>query len=198
VIQEFYSKLSEKEKKIFYVATMLILFAFTDRLFLGPVLSRMKLLDEEIIQQESSVQRDLRFLSYKDRIRNESKKVSSYYSTEVLTEEEIIAAFLKKLEIMATQVNINLIKVSPSEGEQKKGYLEYSANLECNGNFENIIQFMHLIDTTEELIKISKISITPKKGKENNVQAAMVVAKIIVDADEDTSPPELIEEINGE
>ena len=80
MFNEYYSKLSEKEKKICNIAIVIVILALFDRLFLGPVLSRIGEVDEEITKQEVSIVRDLRFLSYKDRILKESDEYKKYFS----------------------------------------------------------------------------------------------------------------------
>lgn len=183
--QDFFTKLSDKEKKIFYVAVAVVLMMILDRIFLGPVFSRMKFLDEQIRQQQNIIQRDLRLLSYKDRILKDNKELKKYYGSESRTVEEIIADFLKKLEMMASQSQVNLIKVSPSDSKQKKGYIEYYANLECEGFLENIVNFMHAIDTSEDLLKIIKVSMSLKRASGDEILVGMVVAKMIIDSSGD-------------
>lgn len=185
MINDFYSKLSDQEKKIFYVAVGIVLLMVLDRAFLGPVLSRMKSLDSEIVQQKNMIQRDLRFLSYEDRILKENEALKAYYDNRTKTVEEIIAVFLKNLEMMATQSKVNLIKVAPTDSQQKKGYVEYYASLECEGFFENLAAFMYAIDTSKDLLKIVKVSMGLKRASGEEILCNMVVAKIIIDSDKD-------------
>jgi len=180
VITDFYSKLTEQEKKIFYVAMAIVLLMVVDRLFLGPSLSKMKAYDIEIEQQKKSIQQDLRFLTYKSRISEDDKALSPYYRNEYKTEEQVIAAFLKKLEMIATEFKINLIKVTPAETKERKGYKEYYANLECEGLLENVASFMHAVDTSQDLLKIVKINFTLKRASGDEVVVAMVVSKMFI------------------
>jgi len=202
MIQDFYSKLSDTGKKIFYVAVVCVFLAFVDRLFLGPVLSKLHSLDETIVRQENSIQRDLRFLAYKQRILEENKRVTPYYLSGSRTEEEIIAGFLKRLEILATEANINLIKVTPSEGEPKKGYIEYLAGLECNGKLEQVVRFMYLVDSSDELMKVEKLALSPRRGSTDEVDGTMTISKIIVHAEdfsfEETTPEENVPQLLSE
>lgn len=181
MFQDFYTKLNDQEKKILYIAIAVVLLMGLDRLFLGPVLSKINSFDEEIEQQKKIAQRDLRFLSYKGRILNENSTLSMYYKNDSETVEEVIASFLKNLEMMATETNVDLIKVTPADSKERKGYLEYFANLECEGLLENIVNFMYAIDTSDDLLKISKINMTLKRASGDEVLVAMVVAKMIVD-----------------
>lgn len=183
MIQKFISKLSGKEKKILYATIGVVLMAFMDRLFLGPVTARLSVLDEEIKTQENSIKRDLRFLSYKDRIIKERKLLNKYYVKKMQSEEEIIAAFLKRIEMLASDSKITLVKVTPTESEQKKGSIEYYASLECTGKLKDVVTFMHLIDSSPELLKIIKFSISAKKASPDEVLSSMTVSKIIIEAE---------------
>lgn len=183
MIHDFYSKLTEQEKKIFYVALAIVLLMVVDRLFLGPSLSKMKSYDEEIEQQKRNIQQDLRFLTYKNQILEDDQSLSPYYVNEYTTEEQVLAAFLKKLEMIATESKIVLIKVTPAETKERKGYKEYYANLECEGLLENVAAFMHAVDTSQDLLKIIKVNFTLKRASGDEVLAAMVVSKMFIGSD---------------
>jgi len=181
MIQNFISKLSPKEKKIAAVTAVFVLLALFDRLFLGPVMSRMHSLDEDIQKEENAIISDLRLLSYKERIIKENDTLRPYYAVDLKTEEEIIAAFLKRIEMLATQAHVNLIKVNPSEVRPQKGYVEYYASLEADGRLSDILRFMHSIDTADDLIKIVTVEMAPKRASAEEVKLNMSVVKVLVD-----------------
>ena len=183
MFSDFYSKLTAQERKIFYVALLVVLFMIADRLFLGPALSKMKTYDEEIAQQERSIQQDLRFLAYKNRILEDDKALAPYYANAYKTEDEVIASFLKKIEMIATDSKVNLIKVTPAESKERKGYKEYFANLECEGLLENIASFMHTVDTSQDLLKITKVNFSLKRPSGDEVLVGMVVSKMFIGED---------------
>ncbi len=182
MIQDFFNKLSANERKFFYIALLFALLAVFDRLFLGPVTSKLKLLDDAIEEQKNMIKGDLRLLSYKDKILKENDALKPFFAQKIQTEEEIIAAFLKHIEILATESKVNLIRVNPSDSKSKKGFIEYYANLECDGLLENVVKFMHSIDASEDLLKVVKFNMGPKKAGSEEVSASMTVVKIIVDS----------------
>jgi len=183
VIQNFIAKLSPQEKKIFYITVAFVLLALFDRLFLGPVSSKLRQLDKEIDQENNVIKRNLRFLSYKDRILDENKSFSNYLPEKMQTEEEIIASFLKKIENLATEAKINLVKVTPNDTQQKKGYIEYYADVECNGPLDRMVNFIHSVDSSEDLVKIVKIMVLPQRASASEVSSTMVVKKILIVSD---------------
>ncbi len=181
MLQKFFSNLSEKEKKLLYVAIGFVILAMLDRVFFGPVMSKLEDLDRAITETKDSLRRDTRFLAYRDHILKESEVYQRFFPKSQKTEEEIIADFLKNIEVRASKAGINLIQVKPSETKHFKGYVEYYANLDCEGPLEKVIQFMHSIDSSDELLKIVKLNMAPKRASAAEVTATMVVKKMIVD-----------------
>ncbi len=185
MLQNFFQKLSEKEKKLFYAALIIIVLSLFDLLFLRPVLSNLQSVEEDIHDKINSINKDMRFLAYQDKIKKEQVAYRHFNSGEKKTEEEVIAGFLKTVETIASESNIVLSKLSPSEVVQKKGYMQYHANLEASGPLQNVVTFMHKIDSTEDLLRIMKYSLVGKKGSPDDVAATMKISKLILDADTD-------------
>lgn len=180
MIQQFYAKLSDKERKVFYFAMGAIVLALFDALFLRPVQGKLKGMNEEIRERTNTIKRDLRILSYREKILVERQKLWEYYPKDEQTPDQIKAAFLQRIETVATEAAINLTKVSPSTDEEKKGFRKYYAELDCTGMLEDIVKFMHMIDATPDLLKVVKVTMTGKPNVKE-VTANMTVVKIIPD-----------------
>ena len=183
MIQNFISKLNEKQRKIFYVAAAVVSLALVDRLFFGPILDKINFLNEEIALQKESISRDLKFLGYNDRILKNSQVFSKYFSQVSKDEDVVNAEFLSLIERLASQAKVNLVKSNPAEGKKEKNYSEYAANLDCSGQLKDVISFMHFINSSEELLKITRFNMSPKRGVDGEVNASMTVAKMIVNPD---------------
>ncbi len=180
MLQQFIAKRSDQEKKVLYIAALFVLLALVDRLFLGPVLERLRTIDDDINQQKTSVVRDLRFLSYKNTILKESEVFNKYFTEKIPDDDVVNAHFLGSVEKLARRSNVNLIKSTPSQSKKKKDYMEYYANLECTGKLGEVVAFMHSINSSEDLMKIVKFNIIPKKGAVDEISSSMVIKKMIV------------------
>ena len=181
MFQDFYAKLSEQEKKIFYATIGVVVFAVFDFLFFQPVSSKLKTLDRDIEQTKSDIKRDVRFLAYQDKILKEEEIYRVYKTDEQKKDEEITATFLKTIETLASEAEINLGKLNPGETTPKKGYFQYHANVECSGKLENIVKFVHKVDTTNNLLKVVKMNVVGKKSSADEVTVTMKIAKLIID-----------------
>lgn len=171
-----------------------VLMALLDRLFIGPTTSKLKSLDDEIAQQENVIKGDLRLLSYKNKILKENKSLAAFFMQKPQAEEEIIADFLKKIEVLATESKVNLAKVSPADSKPKKGFIEYYADLECDGTLENVAKFMYAINASSDLLKVVKFNLNPKKAGADEVVSNMTVTKVIIDASSIEEAERLINE----
>lgn len=179
-ISAYVSKLSDRDKKLLIAAIILIIVVLFDRLFISPTMSRMALLDDEIAKEEASIKQDIHFLSYKNKILKESRVVNSYFTEKIVTDDEAIAAFLKKIEIIASKANVTLAKVTPSAGQSEKNYLKYSADVECSGKFTDVVTFMHLLNSSDELTKVIKYNLVSKKADSDEIKSIMTISKMIV------------------
>ncbi len=183
VITKFIAGLSDLGKKLLLAAGIIVVAALFDRLLIGPTMSRMASIDLDITKEEASIKQDIQLLGYKDKIIKESDAYDTYVTKNSPTEEEIISAFLKKLEVLASKANVIIAKVTPSPGVQDKNYMKYQADLECSGTLTDVITFMHLLNSSNELTKVVKFNFSSKKADSDELKAVMTVVKAVVGKD---------------
>jgi hypothetical protein len=179
-ITKFISSLNENQKKLLVIAVVIVVAALFDRLLIAPTMSRLSSIEGDIAKEEASIKQDIRFLGYKDRIVQETREIDPYLTKNMSTDEEMIAGFLKKIESLASQTKVTLIKVNPAAGEQDAEYWKYQADLECSGNLADVISFMHLVNANSELMKVLKFNFSAKKSDTDEIKATMTIEKIVV------------------
>ena len=179
-ITKFIAGLNDTQKKLLVIAVVIVIAALFDRLLIAPTMSRLSSIEGDIAKEEASIKQDVRFLGYKDRIIQETKEIQPYLTKDMSTEEETIAAFLRKIENLASQTKITLIKVNPSGGEQEADYWKYQADLECSGNLSDVISFMHKVNSDTDLMKVLKFNFSGKKSDTDDIKASMTIEKIVV------------------
>jgi hypothetical protein len=157
-----------------------VIAALFDRLLIGPTMSRLSSIEEDITKEEEVIKQDLRFLGYKKRILQESQDIDPFLTKNVLSDNEMIAAFLNKIQNLAGQMKVNLIKINPSPGQQDTDYWKYQAELECSGQLADVISFMHAVNSGTDLMKVDKFSLNAKKSDTDEIKAAMTIEKIVV------------------
>jgi hypothetical protein len=179
-ISGFISGLSDQGKKLLTIALIIVIVALFDRLLIAPTMSRLSAIDAETVKEEQAIKEDLHFLSYKDKILKQAQAVEPYFTDNPPSEDEIIGGFLKKIEMIATKANVVLARVTPVPAVQDVNGLKYTADLECSGKLADVVTFMHLINTSEELTKVVKFNLGSKKADSDDIKATMTIAKVLI------------------
>ena len=174
------------------IAALFVLLALFYRLLLGPSLGRMKELDESIAKEEDVIKQNMRFLGYRERIVNEASAFKAFYTQDVRSEDEVIADFLKKLELMGTKAKVDLSKISPAGQDYQKDRVKYFATMDCSGKLEDVTNFVYTINNSQELIKVEKMALSGNARNAEVVQASLTVSKMIVAADPSVDPKDLV------
>lgn len=180
MITKFIASLSNTGKKLFAIAFVIVAIALFDRLLISPTMSRMSAIDRDIEKETNNIKQDLRFLAHKSKINTESRAYEPYLSTQSLSEEEIISAFLKNIEVLAKKGNVTIAKVTPSSGSKDKDFVRYTADMECSGVLADVVTFIHLVDTSEELMKVAKFSFSSKKADSDEIKALLTIQKAVI------------------
>jgi hypothetical protein len=177
---EFLSKFSKKEKNFFYVTLVIAFVALFDRLFLGPVMSKLQMVDESIVREKVSIAQDLKYLSYKDNITGKIETLSKFFAKGSTEPGVVNGEFLGVIEKLARESNIKLIKSNPIDPKKEKAYTEYFTNVECSGTLEDVLKFMHAVDSSNELMKVSKFVMSPKRGVDNEINLSLTIVKMVI------------------
>jgi len=178
IFHAFFSKLSKKEKKLFYAAVIFISLALFDFLIISPVFSRMNSLDKEISDKISGIKKYSHILSQKDRIAAERDKYNSFL-TSIKSEDEEITFLLKEIENMADKNSVYLVDMKPVESRGEGQQNKYLVSLNCESQMEQLVSFMYSIENSARLLTIDKYEISPKSKESSIVKCSMTISKIV-------------------
>ena len=181
-INKFIAGLSDFQKKLLIVTIIIVVAAIFDRLLIDPTISHLSLIKQDIAKEEAIIKQDLRFLKYKDRIVKETKEIDPYLTKNIKSDNEMIASFLNKIQTLAGDSKVVLIKINPSPVEQDAEYWKYQLDLECSGKLSDVITFMHVINSDIDLMKVDKFNFSAKKSDTDEIKASMTLEKIVVTA----------------
>ncbi len=184
-----YSELSPIGKGLLVAAVICFFVALMDRMVLGPILSHLKVMDAEIEAREETVKRNLRILSFKDRIMEEYNEYSQYLDSGVKSQEEIIGSLLRKIENFAKQQNISILNIRPGDMEENPVFQIYQTGLDCEGTLTDLLAFMSMLEESDYLFQIVKYNMVPKSKTGEVIQCSMDIERILITADELPASP---------
>lgn len=174
------SGLSKREKTVLYVTCLVLALVVLDRMIIYPVYSRISALGSEIKEKEAGIARDLRMLAQQERIMLEGKKYASFLNIPE-SEEEAMTSFLKEVENLANKSSLYIIDMKPAGVKTEKGKIKkFQLVLSCEGQMEQLIEFMYGVENLNALLNIEKYQISPKSKDSTIVQAAITISKIAI------------------
>jgi len=174
------SGLSKREKTIFYAAVLALSFVALDRLIVYPVYSKVKSLNSQIKEGETGIIRDMRILAQKEKIVLETKKYASFMAGSD-SDEEAMTSFLKEVENQANKSSLYIIDMKPAGVKtEKESARKFQLVLNCEGQMEQVIEFMYNIENLDSLLSIEKYQISPKSRDTGTVQCSITIAKVVM------------------
>ena len=178
-IVSFISRLSKRERVIFYTTIFVIGLVLLDRLILSPILSKIQELNETISLQEETIEQSLLIVMQEKRIEGESKQYVSYLS-QPETEKKEITAFLKEIENIAKKSSVYLIDIKPAGKDVDGVSTRYFVKLNFEAQMEQVFNFFHSITNFKQLLKIEEYKINPKTAGTSVVTCSTSISKAII------------------
>jgi len=183
-VGKFYADLSPLGRGLFVAALICFFMAAMDRLVLGQILSKMKVMDVEIEAKKEEVRRNLRIISFKDRILEEYTGYKDYLDTGEKTQEEIVGALLRKIENFANDQSISILNIRPGDMEENPVFQVYKTGLECEGTLVDLLAFMNHLEESDYLFQITKYSMTPKSKTGEVLKCSMDIERTLITLEE--------------
>ncbi|HEX9365234.1 MAG TPA: type 4a pilus biogenesis protein PilO [Vicinamibacterales bacterium] len=86
----------------------------------------------------------------------------------VLPEQKDVADILRRLQGLATQSNLTLLRFTPAGQRQQPLYLEVPYHITAEGSFHNLALFFDRVSKFPRIINVGDIAITAKQGQQPN------------------------------
>ncbi|MCX5678722.1 MAG: type 4a pilus biogenesis protein PilO [Candidatus Omnitrophica bacterium] len=177
---EFFYKLSKKEKIGLMAAIVVIALMLIDRLVISPIGNRIQRIDQEIKFSEKKLSRDLRNMNNKDIIEREYKKYKNYVKKSSVSDEEDVANILGEIEGLARSSSVSLVDIKPQAPKRADFYKEYAIEVEVEGSMEQVITFLHDLNSSAQLLRAVKLRIGLKDKELSAIKASLLVTKISI------------------
>jgi type IV pilus assembly protein PilO len=86
----------------------------------------------------------------------------------VLPEQKDVADTLRRIQALATQSNLTLLRFTPAAPKQQPLYLEVPYQLIADGNYHNLALFFDRVAKFQRIINVGDISIAAKPRQDAN------------------------------
>lgn len=178
--EAIFSGLTDKEKKVLYIACAIASLALFDRLVFAPLTGEITKLNEEIRSEINLIKSDIHILQYKDNIVDKYIHYGKYFAQEGLSQEERIAKFLNEIEDSAKKASITLTNINPVNVKEEGADIEYNLTIECLGTMTNFLEFVYAVENSQKMLNVVSYTLSPKNREEYQVKATLTVLKKLV------------------
>ena len=178
-IQDFFARLSKREKSIFYATIGVLFLLLFVNMFLGPSLENIEQLNEDIANAKKTINVDLRLIAMQDVIENETKKYNAYFAEFGSSEDEIIL-IQKEIQTLGDSAGVYIGHIRPADIATEGIFKVYYVNVNCEGEMPKIIQFLYDIESSPKLLTVERYTITPKSEGSSIAQCRMMIAKTAI------------------
>lgn len=175
----FVSKLSQRERVIFYVTVSVISVVCLDRVILSPILTKINNLSEMIKTQEDTIEQSLLIVTQEKRIEGEASRYSAFLS-KPQSEEKTVRAFLQEMENLAKKSSIYLTDIKSSGQDTNGPVKKYYIKLNLEAQMEQVFNFFYNVTNFEQLIKIEDYQIRPKSEGSSVITCSVSISKSII------------------
>jgi type IV pilus assembly protein PilO len=100
----------------------------------------------------------------------------------VLPEQKDVADTLRRIQGLATQSNLTLLRFTPAAPRQQPLYLEVPYSLIADGNFHNLALFFDRVAKFQRIINVGDISIAakPQQGANSTITATLTATTFVL------------------
>ena len=175
---DFFSKLSKKEKAGLFVAGMIVMAVFIDRIVISPVGVKLKRMEQEISFSEKKLSHALRNINSKDFIAGEYEEYKKFVKKGAASDEENVSSMLVEIEGLARTAGVNLVDIKPQAPKTTDFYKEYSAEVTIQGQMEQVVTFLHKLNSSTQLLRAVKLRLGKKQKDLSSVNASVLVTNI--------------------
>jgi len=178
-ILSFITRLSKRERTIFFLTVGIVSLVLLDRMILSPILDKVSNLGETIQEKEEAIEQSLLIVNQEKRIEGESDLYTSFLS-KPQTEEKAITAFLKEVETLAKKSSIYLTDIKPAGKDVEGAVVLYFIKLNFEAQMEQVFNFFYNVTTFDRLLKIENYQIKPKTEGSSVITCSISISKTII------------------
>lgn len=179
-VNNFIKKLSSKERILFYISAVFVFFAFLARLVVFPAINKMEDLDKEIKTIKLNIEKDFRFLSYKEKINKASLNFEKYLGVEGTPDDEF-NLLMKLVDDFAKKTSVGILSRKPTGFINDQAVKKYSIQIECQGTMPQLMDFFYFIESAPSILMIESFVISPQSEESSTARCRnMIISKIVI------------------
>ncbi len=179
IAQTFFTRLSKREKTVFYVTVSVLFVLLFWKLLAEPAFSKMYSQDEEIASRRKQIQLDLRLLSIKDGLKDQMKKYEHYF-TQADPSQDTMVTIQREIQTLADKGGVFIGEIRPGVNVNEGVFTRYVVILSCEAKMPELIGFIHALEDSSAMLTVERFKITPKSEGSSIAVCTMTASKTLI------------------
>lgn len=167
---------------VFFIAALFLGVCVGAGVMLGPVRSRARQLDEQILAQEKKAARNLRILSAtsKEAAVRDYEKFGGIMAMRGSSAEES-AAMLSEIQKLASDDRVVISSTKPREASAPdKDYEVYQVQIDVETGLPQLFSFIYGLEMSSQLLRVEKLAIAYHgEDDKNPLHGNLVISKMV-------------------
>lgn len=165
-------KLSKREKYVFIITISVIIMGMAYNFIFEHIFKRWEALNREIIVKRVKFNKEIRLLENRNSIILEYNNYAKAYKNS--------SRVLNYIEKLADSLNIKTSNIKPGQAADKDFYQEYFIELQIEGQFPEIIEFLSSISKLPCFVTIKKFDFRRDQESSHLLKGTIILQKIII------------------
>jgi len=171
----FLTHLSRRERIIFYLCSIVIIFAVFYSLVVEKIMNTWRDLGLKVTKAEKELFKNYRLIRKEKDISGEYEKYISYMKVKG-AEEEKASSILMEIETLARKNNVTTTDIKPLGVKTIDFYRKYIFEVSAEANIENLTKFIYGMQGSSKILTVEYLTLSAKKAKGDVLQAEMRIA----------------------
>jgi len=169
-------KFSKREQILLGAAVIIITVAVSYSFVIDPLAGAFFRLNRQIETGLLKLDKSYKLLGMKEAITAEYNNYEGYIKP-VRSEEEEMASMLKAIESIARKNGISITNIRPQPVKARTFYKEFIFEINAEADIGNISKFIYELQTSENLLRVTKLTLTTSYAKTRTLKAVMEVSR---------------------
>ncbi len=167
---------SKREKLIFSITVILGLFVFGLNFIVLPALERINVLNREIDQKSFILKRHFKLINQGDSITSVYENYKQILS-KVVNPDEMTAQLFEEVKLSAGKYGLKVQKIKPLTLKQNTSYKKVALEVDLEGDFKSIFQFINMIENSASLIDINSLNLRSKARSSKLLRCRLALSR---------------------
>lgn len=176
---ERYNSLKPRERNLLFGFSVVGLFLLSDLAVVRPLWNYYVSIEERTAAEERRLVRNLLNINRKDAVERDYGGYQQFVRPSG-TDEEEIGSLLTEIEQTARNNKVVLVDMKPQAARTHDFYKEYQAELDLETEMAGWVQFVHQLEESAQLLRVSAVKLVLKAPDSPTVKARMTVTKIVL------------------